>query len=114
MEGCITHKDGTILMNKKSNQEENKQKAVHVIVEGRVQGVGFRHFTRLNAQRLGVHGWVRNRENGNVEIQAEGTEDRLKQFLKKVRKGPSQSWVREVDVEWESPKGESYGFRVRY
>jgi acylphosphatase len=97
------------------NSERSKeQKAVHVIVDGRVQGVGFRHFTRNNAQRLGVRGWVRNREDGTVEIQAEGAEYRLKQFLKKIREGPTHSWVQNVDVEWQATKGESHGFRVRY
>ncbi len=100
-------------MDKKS-ERDREQKAVHVIVDGRVQGVGFRHFTRLNAQRLGVHGWVRNREDGTVEIQAEGAAYRLRKFLKQVRKGPTHSWVQNVDVEWEEPGGESYGFRVRY
>jgi acylphosphatase len=100
-------------MNEKSSQDK-KLKAVHVIVEGRVQGVGFRHFTRHNAQRLGVHGWIRNRDDGSVEIQAEAARYRLKQFLKQVRKGPTHSWVQNVDVEWKTPQGESYGFRVRY
>jgi acylphosphatase len=98
----------------KSSDQEKENKAIHVIVDGRVQGVGFRHFTRNNAHRLGVHGWVRNRDDGTVEIQAEAARYRLKQFLEQIRKGPTHSWVQDVDVEWEEPKGESYGFRVRY
>lgn len=100
-------------MNKRTDQQK-EEKAVHAIVDGRVQGVGFRHFTRNTAQRLGIHGWVRNREDGTVEIQAEGADYRLRKFLKQVRKGPTHAWVQNVDVEWEEPQGEFYRFRVRY
>jgi acylphosphatase len=76
--------------------------------------VGFRHFTRHNAGRHGVVGWVRNNDDGTVEIWAEGTENRLKAFIKEIRRGPSHAWVKDIDLSWESPKGESHSFRVRY
>ena len=99
-------------MSDKENSEGNQQ-AVHITIEGRVQGVGFRHFTTVNAQELGLYGWVRNREDGSVEIWAEGSEEKLKGLLKKVRKGPSHAWVRDVNVEWKEPSGDTRSFRVR-
>lgn len=100
-------------MNQK-NEHNKEQSGIHVLIEGRVQGVGFRHFTRLNAHRLGVHGWVRNRDDGRVEIRAEGAKYRLEQFIKKVRKGPTHSWVQNVDIEWKPATGEFHSFYVRY
>jgi acylphosphatase len=81
--------------------QTDDQRAVHLVVHGLVQGVGFRYYTRVSAQRAGVVGWVRNREDGTVEIRAEGSEERLKQFLQAVRRGPSHSRVTNVDVTWE-------------
>ncbi len=97
-----------------SRSQNNRQKAIHAIVRGTVQGVGFRYYTRVNAQRAGVSGWVRNREDGTVEIRAEGTEERLKQFLKAVRRGPTHAHVKDVDVEWKAPTGQDRSFRIRY
>jgi acylphosphatase len=82
-------------------------------VHGRVQGVGFRYYTRTNAQRLGVYGWVRNRADGAVEIWAEGTEDRLRSFIGKIREGPTHGIVDRVDLDWAEPTGEDRTFRIR-
>lgn len=91
----------------------NRHKAVHLTVHGRVQGVGFRYYTRVNAQRLGVYGWVRNRADGTVEIWAEGTEDRLQAFIEGVRAGPSHGEVDSVDLEWQTPTGRDRSFHIR-
>lgn len=82
-------------------------------VHGLVQGVGFRYYVRVNAQRLGVYGWVRNRDDGNVEIWAEGTEERLNSFIGKVRQGPTHSQVDRVDLNWSEPTGRNRSFRIR-
>jgi acylphosphatase len=82
------------------------------IVEGRVQGVGFRYFVLRQAQRFGVVGWVRNLDNGAVEIRAEGDAEKLDRFLENVRSGPSFSYVTGVDVR--RVAGESFdGFRIK-
>jgi acylphosphatase len=78
-------------------------RTVELVVHGRVQGVGFRYYTRACAQRSGVVGWVRNREDGTVEIRAEATEERLRQFIQAVRRGPSHSDVTRVDLTWDPP-----------
>ena len=94
--------------------KEKNTTAVHAIVHGHVQGVGFRHFTRTTAQRLGIKGWVRNNPDGTVEIRAEGSRSDLENLVRAVKRGPSHSSVEQVDVEWEEPKGEFSAFRVRY
>ncbi len=82
-------------------------RACHCIVEGRVQGVGFRYFTQRIAERFGICGWVRNLSDGNVEIRAEGESAALENFLNRIRNGPSFSQVTSLR---ESP-AEVAGFR---
>ena len=65
-------------------------------VIGRVQGVGFREFTRTIAQRLGLAGWVRNRDDGCVELAASGNASQVEALLAAVRRGPSGGRVDEV------------------
>ncbi|HBT40208.1 MAG: acylphosphatase [Pseudothermotoga sp.] len=74
-------------------------KAVFVKVFGHVQGVGFRYFTYRVARRLNVRGYVRNAEDGTVEIHAEGEEEILERFLDEVSRGPTMAIVTDVRVE---------------
>ncbi|WP_084187097.1 acylphosphatase [Andreprevotia chitinilytica] len=68
-------------------------------VAGRVQGVGFRFSTVLEARRLGVRGWVRNRLDGSVEIQAEGTASAVEALVRWAGHGPSGSRVDHLNVQ---------------
>jgi acylphosphatase len=68
-------------------------------VLGRVQGVGFRFFVRDAAMREGLTGWVRNREEGSVEIEAQGDADALQRFEMSVRQGPRSARVDDVIVD---------------
>ncbi len=88
--------------------------AAHLVVHGRVQGVGFRHMTRVTAARLDVRGWVRNRDDGTVEVWAEGEKEQLQRLIKAVRSGPPHADVERVEVEWREPQGKARRFRVRY
>ena len=88
-------------------------KAVHVTVSGHVQGVGFRYFARANAARAGVFGWVRNADGGAVEIWAEGTEERLQQFIRAIRRGPTQGEVSSVTLSWQPASGNFRSFHIR-
>ncbi|HDS74286.1 MAG TPA: acylphosphatase [Firmicutes bacterium] len=74
---------------------------------GRVQGVGFRFFTVKHASRYTVTGWVRNRPDGSVEVEAEGPRDRVEAFIEELRHGPSFAHIDDVDVEWVDPRGTS-------
>jgi acylphosphatase len=68
----------------------------HVEVTGRVQGVGFREFIRTIAQRLGIAGWIRNREDGCVEVAASGNPSQIETLLAAVRRGPAGGNVLEM------------------
>lgn len=83
-----------------------------VLVHGRVQGVGFRYWTRGEAARAGVSGWVRNRPDGTVEAEVEGEPGAVDQLLGALRQGPPGASVDNVDVTEIPPEGES-GFRIR-
>ncbi|WP_183163945.1 acylphosphatase [Alteribacter keqinensis] len=88
-------------------------KRIHGIVSGRVQGVGFRYFTMHEAVNADVKGWVRNRSDGTVEFEAEGTESNLKAFTEKIKKGPKRSQVENVVTYDIEPKKNETKFRKR-
>ncbi len=72
--------------------------AKHIIVHGRVQGVGFRYFVQHAATRLGLTGDVRNSPDATVEIIVEGPARRIEEFIREVREGPPLSLVERLDV----------------
>ncbi|NPA31554.1 MAG: acylphosphatase [Chloroflexi bacterium] len=82
-------------------------------IEGRVQGVGFRHFVWQQARALGLTGWVRNRRDGSVEVVAEGPRERLDVLLAALYEGPPSAWVRSVEARWAPARGEFAEFTVR-
>ena len=71
---------------------------LHVVVTGRVQGVGFRWYVREQARALGLRGWVRNNADGSVEVLASGAEGELDRLRSILRTGPSGARVSAVDV----------------
>ena len=81
-------------------------------VRGRVQGVGFRNFVEHAANTLGVTGWVRNRDNGDVEVYASGNPAQLSELGGVLWKGPRWAEVRAVD-ESEAAIEEHRGFFIR-
>jgi acylphosphatase len=85
----------------------------HILVSGRVQGVGFRYFTQDAAAREGIYGWVRNLPDGRVEIQAEGESDAMDRFEHRVRHGPRGASVDDVDVSELVPSHQNLGFHIR-
>jgi len=87
---------------------------VHVYIEGEVQGVCFRAYTRHEATRLGLTGWVRNLPDGRVEAVFEGDPANVEEMVKWCRHGPSYASVQGVKVHWGQGTGEFEGFEVRY
>lgn len=87
---------------------------VRLIISGDVQGVGFRSWALRYAQSRQLTGWVKNREDGTVEIVAEGTRVDLTDLINACRKGPEVAWVKDVAVSWEAPSSEFAGFEVIY
>ena len=70
----------------------------HLTVKGRVQGVGFRWFATETARTLGLAGWVRNRQDGTVEVEAEGAADTLDEFERCLRNGNPAATVDEIET----------------
>jgi len=85
---------------------------VHAWISGRVQGVGFRYATVIEAQRYGVGGWVRNLGDGRVEAVFEGPAAEVARLVHWCRNGPPGAWVADVRTTPEPPLGETT-FRTR-
>jgi acylphosphatase len=77
-----------------------------------VQGVGFRQQALVEAQRLGLHGWVRNLPDGRVEALAEGNKEAVEALVAWCRHGPRLARVDEIKVSWEPHRGEFGDFRI--
>ena len=73
-------------------------RTVHVRVEGRVQGVGFRAWVEAEADGLGLDGWVRNRRDGTVEAVFGGDADAVDEMLRRCEQGPPAARVTRVEV----------------
>lgn len=89
----------------------NKQ--VHVLLRGRVQGVGFRFFVHDCAGQLGLTGWVRNLADDRVEAVATGEHERLQQFVALCKNGPPAAVVQDMTVEWQDANEGSANFTIR-
>ena len=77
----------------------------HVTVTGRVQGVFYRASAVDRAEALGVHGWVRNRDDGSVEMVVEGDDDAVDRMITWARSGPPHALVDDVEVTDAAPTG---------
>ena len=98
----------------------------HIFISGFVHGVGYRHFVRKNAQKLGLTGWVRNLPDNRVEalIQSsasrrsseEGSDQEAKEKIEELivlcRKGPFLAEVEDVSIVWEEPKEKFAEFKL--
>jgi len=87
---------------------------VRVFAGGRVQGVAYRFFAKKYAARLGLTGWVRNLDDGRVEVLAEGPAGPIESFLERLREGPSLARVDSFDVRREPSTGEFADFRIAF
>lgn len=84
----------------------------HIFISGRVQGVGFRHFTRKNAEALGVKGWVKNLSDGRVEAIFQGSEEQIQKLIQRCKKGPVASYVQDIEMEKDSGDEDFEDFTV--
>jgi acylphosphatase len=92
---------------------ENSRTRLRMIVSGRVRGVFFRAATAAQARALGIVGYARNRDDGTVEIVAEGDRKALEKLAAFARRGPTSARVEDVRIEWSEPRDEFDGFRIR-
>jgi acylphosphatase len=79
-------------------------KQVHLYIKGDVIGVGFRAWAKIQAKIIGVTGWVRNHQEGFVEAQIQGDNEKIKQIIELIKKGPPVSHVSDVQIFWQEPK----------
>ena len=87
---------------------------LHAVVRGDVQGVGFRYFVQRKAEQLGLSGWVRNNDDGTVEIVAEGERAALERLKGALDEGPRMAKVDRVDVQWSAATGNLQAFDLAW
>lgn len=89
-------------------------KHVRLIISGDVQGVGFRAWVYGKARERGITGWVKNTDDGSVEVVAEGRKGDLEALVTHCHNGPDVAWVEKVDVAWDQASDKFVGFEVVY
>ncbi len=89
-------------------------KRMQVFFSGTVQGVGFRFTAERLAQRFSVSGFVRNLDDGRVEVVAEGEETALVNFLTAIRESGMKDYIRDVEAHWSDAQDTFTGFRIAY
>ncbi len=72
----------------------------HILVQGAVQGIGYRYFVLQQAKKLGIMGWVKNLDTGDVELEAQGDKKSLEDFVESLKTGHSWASVRQLKVNW--------------
>jgi acylphosphatase len=86
--------------------------AYRYLVQGRVQGVGYRYYVAREAEALGVTGFARNLPDGRVEVVGEAAEEVLSSFEERLRQGPSFARVSGIQREAVGPRADQ-GFHIR-
>ena len=94
--------------------EVNRKIQLFVLISGKVQGVGFRNFTQMNAKQLGINGYAKNLPNGKVEVVAEADKARLDALVALLEKGPRFARVDSLEVDERPFTGEYKTFGIRY
>ncbi len=72
----------------------------HIVVQGLVQGVGFRYYVHRHATSLGLTGFAKNLYDGSVEIEVEGERSSIEEFIRLVKVGPRSAQVTDLKLEW--------------
>jgi len=86
----------------------------HIIVSGRVQGVGYRYFVMRLARKYRLTGWVRNLMTGEVEIEIEGNRGLIESMIQALWTGNAWAAVRNIQTTWESFSGKYKAFDIKY
>lgn len=89
-------------------------KRYHAVYSGRVQNVGFRFFAEFNAQQLGITGFARNLENGDVEVEAQGEEVPLEKYLAVLKAGNRFIQIFHADLQEIPPLSKEKSFRCSW
>jgi len=88
-------------------------KSISIIIDGRVQGVGFRYFALLKATELNLSGWVKNSRDGKVEIEATGEPNNLCVFTDWMKTGPTRAIIKTFSVSDINPTRTFTNFTIR-
>jgi len=89
------------------------ENCAHIIVEGLVQGVGFRYYVHRHATNLGLSGFASNLFDGSVEIEVEGNRSAIEEFIKMVKVGPRSAQVTNLSIEWKDVQKRYSHFEIR-
>lgn len=92
----------------------DKDSRAEIIINGLVQGVGFRYFILRNAVNLGLQGYTKNLFSGEVLTVVEGNKLMIEELYKKIIAGPSHSDVRKHTIVWQEPVDEFEKFEIRH
>jgi acylphosphatase len=88
--------------------------AAEILIEGRVQGVGYRTYVQRKAAQLRLAGYVMNLKDGRVRVRVEGHRDAIEELARELTKGPPLARVENLGVVWRPPTGRFTSFGVRY
>jgi len=91
-----------------------RQSAAEIVVEGNVQGVGYRDFAQRRAASLGLSGYVMNLRDGRVRVRAEGPRDAIDELVRDLERGPPLARIEKVSVTWIPPTGRFRSFSIRF
>ncbi len=84
-----------------------------IIVQGLVQGVGYRWFANRHAVALGLKGYVKNNYDDTVQVEVEGNRSLVEEFISQLKIGPRSAQVKDVRIEWSDPKNLFLGFSIK-
>ncbi|SLM91420.1 acylphosphatase [Brachybacterium nesterenkovii] len=111
-EAASVHEPASVHETASAHEDAAAARARRIVrVEGRVQGVGFRISTLMQAERLGIVGTVRNLTDGSVEADVEGSPEPLAQMVAWLREGPPSARVDSADAREAAPRGAT-AFRI--
>lgn len=85
---------------------------IYCVVRGRVQRVGYRDFIEKYTKEHGLFGWIKNSEDGSVEVVIQGTPDELKECIEVLNQGSLLAKVESLSVDWRTPAKQFDEFRV--
>ena len=86
---------------------------ISILIKGQVQGVFFRYETKKEAEKLELTGWVKNNNDGTVEVLAEGDKVNLEKLVEWCKSGPDSARVENVEIKWLPYTGELMKFEIR-
>jgi acylphosphatase len=88
--------------------------AKHILIKGKVQGVFFRKNTKQVATDLNINGWVKNTDDGDVEILAQATEHAIEEFIHWCKQGPPKADVKGVEIKDINVDDDVKSFSIKY